>query len=730
MANSQEQDKEYRGILNTIMFMGYAVLLFHFYVFCNNVFQQLGIPLGLLDRFIRSLNSSTHVFEQVWYSKLAALFLLLVYVLGNKSKKNITATWNDAFLYGLIGILLYFGSALLLTLRNLSYNLINLLYVLSTVSGYLILIKAAGIADSIINLKMGDDPFNEENESFMQETVLVDNEYSVNIPTLFTYKKKLYKGWINVVNVFRAAMVLGTPGSGKSFAVVNNYIRQQIQKGFTMFIYDFKFPDLSRIAYFYLLKYQDVYKKMYGKVPRFYTINFDDPRRSHRCNPLLPRLMTDIIDAQEASATILLNLNKSWLQKQGDFFVESPITFLMSCIWYMKRFNDRQVEAFLETLPESEREKPGVADHINYCTFPHIIEFANHDYEEIFPLMAAETELENLIQPFFSALKNGAKEQLEGQIASARIPLSRMASPSLYWVMTGNDFSLDINNPDAPKILCVGNNPDRQSVYGAALGLYNARLIKLVNRKGRLKSSIIVDELPTIYMRGLDNLIATARSNKVSTLLGLQDLTQLIRDYGDKEAKAIFNTIGNIFSGQVVGETAKNLSSRFGKNVQQRQSFNVTEKETTTNFSTAMDSVIPESKISNLSQGWFVGSIADNFDATIKQKIFHAQIVVDKEMIDELSKLPEIPALKAYENLSDKQVQEMMNEQFKQVKTEVTNLIKTELDAIRQGPNSHLLRDLRTADPNYLTGEAADEESDHENSDEYDAVNDEYAVDN
>ena len=730
MANSQEQDKEYRGILNTIMFMGYAVLLFHFYVFCNNVFQKLGIPLGLLDRFIRSLNSSTHVFEQVWYSKLAALFLLLVYVLGNKSKKNITATWNDAFLYGLIGILLYFGSALLLTLRNLSYNLINLLYVLSTVTGYLILIKAAGIADSIINLKMGDDPFNEENESFMQETVLVDNEYSVNIPTLFTYKKKSYKGWINVVNVFRAAMVLGTPGSGKSFAVVNNYIRQQIQKGFTMFIYDFKFPDLSRIAYFYLLKHQDVYQKMYGKVPKFYTINFDDPRRSHRCNPLLPRLMTDIIDAQEASATILLNLNKTWLQKQGDFFVESPITFLMSCIWYMKRFNDRQVEAYLETLSESEREKPGVADHINFCTFPHIIEFANHNYEEIFPLMAAETELENLIQPFFSALNNGAKEQLEGQIASARIPLSRMASPSLYWVMTGNDFSLDINNPDAPKILCVGNNPDRQSVYGAALGLYNARLIKLVNRKGRLKSSIIVDELPTIYMRGLDNLIATARSNKVSTLLGLQDLTQLIRDYGDKEAKAIFNTIGNIFSGQVVGETAKNLSSRFGKNVQQRQSFNVTEKETTTNFSTAMDSVIPESKISNLSQGWFVGSIADNFDATIKQKIFHAQIVVDKEMIEELSKLPEIPVLKAYENLSDKQVVEMMNEQFKQVKTDVTSLIKTELDALRQGPKSHLLRDLRTADPNYLTGEADNEESDPGDSDEYDPSNDEYSEDN
>ena len=703
--------------------MGYAILLFHFYVYCHHVFQQLGLPLELLNRFIRSLNNTTHAFDRVWFSKLVALFFLLIYVLGNKSKKNITATWSRAFLFGISGLLLYFGSNVILNLRGLNYNLINLFYVLTTITGYMVLVKAAGVADSIINLKMGNDPFNEENESFMQESTLMENEYSVNIPTLFTFKKKIHSGWINVVNPFRAGMVLGTPGSGKSYAIVNNYIRQQIEKGFTMFIYDFKFPDLSRIAYFYLLKNKHVYQKKYGLIPRFYTINFDDPRRSHRCNPLLSRLMTDIIDAQEASSTILLNLNKTWIQKQGDFFVESPITFLMSCIWYMKRFNDRQIESFLATLPEEEREKPGIADHINYCTFPHIIEFANHEYEEIFPLMAADTELENLIQPFFSALKNGAKEQLEGQIASARIPLSRMASPSLYWVMTGNDFSLDINNPAAPKILCVGNNPDRQSVYGAALGLYNARMIKLVNRKGKLKSSLIVDELPTIYMRGLDNLIATGRSNKVSTLLGLQDLTQLIRDYGDKEAKAIFNTIGNIFSGQVLGETAKNLSSRFGKNVQQRQSFNVTEKETTTNFSTQMDSVIPESKISNLSQGWFVGAIADNVDTVVKQKIFHGQIVIDKQMARDMERLPEIPVLPAYAQLSDKQVQEMMNKQFVQVKTEVTDLIKTELDALRQGPQSYLLNKLMTADPNYLTGDPSAEQPIEV---AYNPVNDEY----
>ena len=728
MANSQEQDKEYRGILNTIMFMGYAVLLFHFYVFCNNVFQQLGIPLGILDQFIRSLNTSTHIFEQVWYSKLAALFLLLVYVLGNKSKKNITASWNDVFLYGLIGVLLYFGSAFLLSLRNLSFDLINLLYALTTVTGYLILIKAAGIADSIINLKMGDDPWNEENESFMQETRLMDTEYSVNIPTQFKYKNKVYKGWINIVNPFRAAIVLGTPGSGKTFAIINNYIKQQIQKGYTMYIYDYKFPDLSRVAYHYFQKNKHVYQNMYGKIPKFVTINFDDPRRSNRCNPLMPSLMTDIIDASEASTTVLLNLSKAWIQKQGEFFTESPIKFFTACIWYMKLYHDRKVKEFLQTLPKEERTKPGVTDHINYCTFPHIIEFAAHEYEEIFPLIYSEPELENNIKPFFNALKNGAKEQLEGQIASALLPLSTLNSKTLYWVMTGDDFSLDINNPEDPKILCAGNNPDRQVVYGAALGLYNARLVKLVNRKDQLKSSIIVDELPTIYFRGLNNLIATARSNRVSTILGLQDLTQLIVEYGKDVAQSIFNTIGNVFSGQVFGDTAKTLSSRFGKIVQQRQSFNVTEKETTTNFSTQMDSVIPESKISNLSQGSMVGAVADEKGQEIPQKMFHAQIVISKEMIEEMKTLPPIPPVEKYNHLSDDELMALIDDNYKKVKTDVNQLIKEQLDELRNGEFNYILNGLKTADPNYLTGseplESISEEYDEE--EEYDPANDEY----
>ncbi|WP_018622910.1 YWFCY domain-containing protein [Spirosoma luteum] len=697
-----EHDKDYRGILNTILYFGFAILLFHLYVFCHNVFTKLGIPLSILTNIIRSLNDVTHLFNNTWASKLAALAILILYCFGNKSKKDIGATWSEVYYLALAGLFFYFGNFLLLDMRQLNVDTINILYTVTTFGGYLLLMKAGSKATSIIPITIGNDAFNEVNESFMQETELIENEYSINIPTLFTYKQKVHQGWINVVNAFRATMVLGTPGSGKSYAVVNNYIRQMIEKGFCLFIYDFKFPDLSRIAYFYLQKNKDVYQKLYGKIPQFYIINFDDPRRSHRCNPLLPELMTDIIDAQEASSAILLNLNKVWIQKSGEFFVESPISFLTACIWYLKRYNDRKVEEYLDTLSEEQRNEPRVTDHINYCTLPHVIEFACHQYDEIFPIMKAEPELDLVIEPFFSALKNDAKEQLEGQIASARIPLSRMASPTLYWVMTGNDFSLDINDPNDPKILCVGNNPDRQSVYGAALGLYASRLIKLINKKDRIKCGFIIDELPTVLLRGLDNLIATGRSNKVAVVLGLQDLSQLIRDYGREVANAIFTTIGNIFTGQVKGETAKNLSSSFGKNVQQRQSFNITDKETTTNLSTQMDSVIPESKLSNLSQGRFAGAIADNVDQEVKQKMFHAKIVISKTMEKELKQLPQIPPLPHYQQFSDQQIRFMVDNQYKQVKQDVRNIIAEQLGVIRTGSDSHLLRGLVTANPNYL----------------------------
>lgn len=705
MAQS-EQDNDQKGIISTIAYIGWAVLIFHLYIVCNGSVRQLGIPLGLLDRFIISLNKSTHLFDNTWASKLAALFMLLLYTFVNKGKKDITASWGQVYSNGVIGLLLLFGNVIMLTKQGLALDISNMIYTLTTFAGFMLVQRAGGYANQIIDINLGDDPFNKNNESFEQESGLKKNDYSVNIPTEYFFKGKIKKGWINVINPFRASIVLGTPGSGKSFAIIHAFIEQHIMRGFSMYIYDFKFPDLSMVAFHYLKKYADVYREKYGKIG-FYVINFDDPRRSHRCNPLLPSMMTDIADAVESSQTILLNLNKSWIQKQGDFFVESPINFFASVIWFLKRYNERMVQDYHQVCLDTGREPD---EDICFCTFPHAIEFASRDYEEIFPIMMAERELESLMMPFSSAFRKGALEQLEGQIASARIPLARLASPLIYWVMTGNDFSLDLNNPDDPKILCVGNNPDRKDIYGAALGLYNARILRLVNRKGRIPCSIIIDELPTIYFRGLDDLIATARSNKVSTMVGVQDLTQLKREYGDKVAPAIFNTIGNVFSGAVKGETAKALSSSFGKNVQLSQSVNFTEKETTTNISTRLDALIPESVITNLSQGSFVGSVSDNFGEEISQKVFHGRIVVNKEEIKELSQLEPIPANPAFKGLTDSQMDALLQGNFNQVKDDVGYIIQTELHRIRNHETlKRLLNGLTTKAPNYLDKEEVED---------------------
>ncbi|MDR0603092.1 MAG: YWFCY domain-containing protein [Bacteroidales bacterium] len=651
-----QQEDDLRGLAKTMEFMRAISILFcviNVYWFCYQYIVESGVNIGVLDKILMNFQRTTGLFSSVLWTKLFAVVFLALSCLGTKGVKEEKITWNKIYVYLFFGFILFFLNWWLLYLP-LPLVANTALYVFTLTLGYILLLVAGIWMSRLLKNNLMDDVFNLENESFMQETRLLENEYSVNLPTRFFYKKKWNKGWINVVNPFRASIVLGTPGSGKSYAIVNNYIKQQIVKGFSMYVYDYKFDDLSVIAYNTLLNNTDKYKVK----PKFYVINFDNPRKSHRCNPIAPEFMTDISDAYESAYTIMLNLNKTWIQKQGDFFVESPIILLAAIIWYMKIYQNGK-----------------------YCTFPHAIEFLNRKYEDIFPILTSYPQLENYLSPFMDAWEGGAADQLQGQIASAKIPLSRMISPQLYWVMTGNDFTLDINNPAEPKILCVGNNPDRQNIYSAALGLYNSRIVKLINKKGQLKSSVIIDELPTIYFRGLDNLIATARSNKVAVCLGFQDFSQLKRDYGDKEAAVVMNTVGNIFSGQVVGESAKNLSERFGKVLQKRQSMTINRQDKSTSISTQLDSLIPASKISNLTQGMFVGSVSDNFDERIEQKIFHAEIVVDNAAVARETKAyKKIPQIVDFcdENGTDR-MQEQIDANYSQIKLDVKQIVAEEL---------------------------------------------------
>ena len=657
------QEDDLRALGKVMDFMrGISVifLLVNCYWFCYEAFHVWGFTLGIIDKILMNFQRTTGLFSSILWTKLFCVVFLALSCLGTKGVKEEKITWPKIWTVLFSGFVFFFLNWWLLALPIGKIGAASL-YIFTLSVGYICLLMGGVWMSRLLKNNLMDDVFNTENESFMQETRLMENEYSVNLPTRFYYKKKWNKGWINVVNPFRASMVLGTPGSGKSYAIVNNYIKQQIRKGFAMYIYDYKFPDLSEIAYNHLLHHLDAYKVK----PQFYVINFDDPRKSHRCNPINPAFMTDISDAYESAYTIMLNLNRSWIQKQGDFFVESPIILLAAIIWFLKIYEDGK-----------------------YCTFPHAIEFLNRPYAQIFPILTSYDELANYLSPFMDAWEGGAQDQLQGQIASAKIPLSRMISPALYWVMTGDDFSLDINNPNEPKVLVVGNNPDRQNIYSAALGLYNSRIVKLINKKKQLKSSVIIDELPTIYFRGLDNLIATARSNKVAVCLGFQDFSQLTRDYGDKESKVIQNTVGNVFSGQVVGETAKTLSERFGKVLQQRQSMTINRNDKSTSISTQMDSLIPASKISNLTQGMFVGAVSDNFDERIDQKIFHAEIVVDSAKVSaEMKAYQPIPIIADFTNEDGSDnLKETIEANYKRVKQEIISLVESEKERIKADP--------------------------------------------
>jgi len=398
-------------------------------------------------------------------------------------------------------------------------------------------------------------------------------------------------------------------------------------------------------------------------MPEFYVINFDDLSRSHRCNPLDPHSMFDITDAAESARTILLGLNREWIKRQGDFFIESPINFLTAIIWFLRKYQD------------------GI-----FCTLPHVIELMQMDYDSLFTVLRTEKEIEVLINPFVTAYLNDVMEQLEGQIASAKIATARLSSPQLYYVLTGSDFTLDINDPEKPKLVCLGNNPQKIQIYGAVLSLYVNRLVKLVNKKGKLKCSLVFDEFPTIYLNNMDSLIATARSNKVATCLGIQDFSQLRKDYGREQADVIMNIAGNIVSGQVTGDTAKQLSERFGKIMQDRESLSINSQDTSISRSKQLEAAVPPSTISSLSSGEFVGMVADDPDNKIQLKTFHCEIINDHDGLKkEQASFKPIPVIK---NLNNALVQQ----NYLQVKQDVEDIIQAEMERLMNDPElEHLV---------------------------------------
>ena len=643
-----ENEQALRKILDMTRLIGLIILVIHFYYYCYAAFQQWHLVSGLSDKIMGNIYQ-TGLFSNFHKSKLFALGFLIISLIGAKGRKDEKLNYKIAFAYIITGILIYFISGLSLYLK-IELMLAAITYMTLTSGGFLLMLSGGTLLSRIIKNRLNSkDIFNKENETFPQEERLLENEYSINLPAKYHLKDKIRDSWINIINPFRGLLVSGTPGSGKSYFVIRHVITQHIRKKFTMFVYDFKFDDLTRIVYNTWLKY----KHLYPTLPQFYVLNFDDLTRTNRCNPLEPSGMSDITDASESARTILLGLNREWIKRQGDFFVESPINFLSAIIWYLRKYKDGE-----------------------FCTLPHVIELMQEDYDSLFTLLRTEKEIEVLINPFVNAYLNNVMDQLEGQIASAKIAMARLSSPQLYYVLSGSDFTLDINNPDDPKIVCMGNNPQKIQIYGAVLSLYVNRLVKQVNQKNKQKSSLIFDEFPTIYLNNMDSLIATARSNKVATCLGIQDFSQLRKDYGREQADVIMNIVGNIVSGQVTGDTAKQLSERFGKIMQDRESLSINSGDTSISRSKQLESAVPPSKISGLSSGEFVGMVADDPDCKIELKTFHSEIINDHEALKkEQDNYVDIPVIRKVDNA-------MVQRNYLQIKKDIKDIIFAEKERL------------------------------------------------
>ncbi len=601
-------------------FFSYLLLLLTLYISQIHFFAGKGL---YIPEFAAVTEKITHIrfLGDTILAKVVCLAFLAVTCIGTKAKKDRDLKVSEIVIQVIIGSALYWGSLLVFKTATV--------YLLLSFFGFVILNIGFDNISKLINVNLMKDRFNLENESFPQEQNLKGNEFSVNLATQFQYKNKTHSGYINVINPFRGTMVIGTPGSGKSYSVVLPFIKQHLSKGFSMCVYDFKYPDLSDVVYNYFLEARK--KKVLPEQARFFVINFDDIRKSYRCNPLAPELMESPIDAFESSRTVLYNLNREWIRKQGEFFSESAVSFFAAIIWFLKKYRDGE-----------------------YCTLPHAIELLQLEYDDLFAILSKEKDVENIVNPFINAHKRGANEQLEGQLGSLKIAISKIISKEIYWICSGNDFSLDINNPKWPKVLCLANNPLRIEMYGAVLSLYITRMLKIMNRKGQHKASLIFDELPTIYFRGLDTLIATARSNKISILVGLQTIDQLIRDYGKEQANAILTNIGNVFAGQSIGETAKFIQNRMGKILQERQSININRNMQSSTFSTQMDFLVPEGKIATLPQGYMVGQVADNFGQQVGQRNFNCLVDVDTTVIEqEEKKYQSIPTIYRFDNIHD-----------------------------------------------------------------------------
>ncbi|NRF37537.1 type IV secretion system DNA-binding domain-containing protein [Pedobacter foliorum] len=619
-----EESREIQKLHGFLQCTIYLMVLTEIMIFVYAKAPFLGLFSYVVDRL-----SLIPIYHKLNYSKFATLTLICLVSIGTLSKKKVDLDPKTQVLYPLtIGLLLFFGS---LWCYNRPSALVfawtswyNLAYGLSSLLGALVLSLSLDNISKMIRSGLGSDKWNTEQESFMQATKKIDTPSSVNIPMQFYHKGKVHDGWVNLCNIYRSCLVIGTPGSGKSFSFINPMIRQLMAKGFCLCVFDFKYPDLGKILYYHFLL-----AKQQGKCLNytFHVINPTQPENSRRINLLRPEWLGTLADAYETAEALVEAMKKGDKSGGSDqFFTQSAINFLSACIYFFSKYKKGQ-----------------------YSTFPHVLAFLNRSYEEIFKTLFTEPELTSLLSPFRSAYQAKAFDQLEGQIGTLKIFISRLATKETFWVFSGDDFNLKISDPDEPGVLVLASNPNTQNITAACFtGIVN-RMTRLMNSRGNLPCGLIIDEAPTLYCHKIENVISTARSMKFAVVLGLQELPMLQQQYGKDTAAVITSVVGNILSGSVRHkDTLDWLERLFGKSKQLSENLSIDRNKTSTSLNEKMESLIPAGKIASLNTGEMVGLIAaepqEHYDGQFETSAIHCRINLDTEALKiEEQNYPELP---------------------------------------------------------------------------------------
>lgn len=658
-----EENKDQQKLYSFLQLTVYLIVMLDIFIYLYRNEPELGAIGMILNKFYNVV-----VFSSPIYTKVLTLIMIVFVGIGARAKKDLNINTKNQIIYPLaLGLLGIFSSIIFLDFvaKNPDakdifpyVNIWQLCYILSSLIGAIATLVAIDNVSKIIKSGFGKDKWNVEGESFMQDVDKLDTPTSLNIPTKFYFNGKVHHGWINI-NPFRGTMVVGTPGSGKSFGVINPAIRQMIAKGFTMCLYDFKFPDLGKIAYYHYLL-----GKQQGKLKnhKFHVINLNEVEKSNRINPLNAKYVRTLAEAAEISEALVEALKKGDRGGGADqFFTQSAINFLSSTVYFLAKYKNGK-----------------------YSSLPHLLSFLNRSYDEIFTILYQNDELHSLLSPFKSAFDKKAFDQLEGQIGTLKVFISRLATKESFWVFSDDDFNLKISDPENPSILILASDPTTQNINSALYSLVLNRLTRLINTKGNIPTAIIADEVPTLFIHKIENVIATARSNKVAILLGLQEMPQFKQQYGKETADSISSIIGNILSGSVRNkETLDWFEKLFGKVKQQGEGLSIDRTKTSISLNEKLDSLIPAGKIASLKTGEMVGIIAKDVEEENEEmgdyisSAFNCKINLDmKAIAQEEANYKPLPIYYDFKGKKD----EKLYENYKKINSEIQELVEVLMD--------------------------------------------------